>query len=93
MRLVITLGYQWTCSSCGGHNTSHTEFRTEYLRAKCGHCHLFTLLDYHRKTDAPRAALTLDVLKLDSMTSLSDHHHGYRGAYNARRRNSTCRTP
>lgn len=88
MELSISLDYNWVCPICSGRNKSRTSFRTEYLRAKCGHCHQWSILDYHRESDAPYAARQLDNFALDSMTSLAVGHRGHRGAYNKQRRNA-----
>jgi transcription elongation factor Elf1 len=64
MVLVFNLVYNWTCPRCHKENRSRTPHTTEYLTARCGHCHFWTALDYHRETDAPPAALRLEAITL-----------------------------
>lgn len=56
---VALIVFDWHCPRCSQLNSSQRASSTEYLAAKCGHCHFWTILDYHRVSDAPPAALAL----------------------------------
>jgi len=63
---IALIEFDWHCPQCKAPNHSRRPSNTEYLSAKCGKCHFWTLLDYHRYTDAPPAARALDGIHLGS---------------------------
>jgi hypothetical protein len=69
VRFLALVEFTWICPDCATPNRSRRPSRDEYLNAKCGNCHKFFCLDYHRSIDAPPAALALDRLHLGDTRS------------------------
>jgi hypothetical protein len=69
MYLLAILAFHWTCPHCHETCQGKAPHTANYINAHCGHCGHWTMLDYHRSTDAPEAAVKLDNLALGSRNS------------------------